>query len=201
MKIVTEFRGREVIGEKADRLRLEASIGVEVTRILACRPRIGRPIDAPERQSIRRAVDAVEARVVEAIWTLARLPNPPGPEGSKKHGLDYMQDKAERFANAVAAGGVWEQPHVRPALPSAREIDAMHEPLAWVTTRFLPRDTCKLITAAATTKRGDHLRRVSWPRVRDALPELAGTTVRTLQRRYEDGLRMIVAELSSRGRD
>lgn len=196
--IRTEFRGREVTGSAAERLRFEARLGMEATRILASGSRVSRPIDAPDRQSVRLAMNALEARIVDALWTLARLPNLRGPEGSKRHGVEYIQEQAERWANAVENG--WTVPAPRPALPSARQIDAMHEPLEWLTTRYLAIETCRLVTAAAATKRGDVKRRVSWPRVRDALPEMSLVTVRSMQRRYDDGLRELVAVLSSRGR-
>ena len=75
----------------------------------------------------------------------------------------------------------------------------MYEPLEWLSVKFLPIGRAKLLTAAAATKRGDRARNVSWARVRMSMPELAGMTQRTLQRRYEDGLRAIVAVLAGRG--
>jgi hypothetical protein len=198
MKVVTEFRGRQVMGEEGERLRREATVGVEVTRILASRSRSERPIDAPDREVLRRAIGAVEARLVEALWTLARLPMGRGPAGPRQHGLDYIQDQAQLFANAVAAGGKWEQPAMRPPRPSAKAIDAMHEPLSWITTDFLPRDRCMLVMVAASLKRGDVARNVNWARVVERLPDLKPLSVRRLQQRYQDGLRAIVAELLSR---
>jgi hypothetical protein len=198
MKVVTEFRGRQVMGEEGERLRREAAIGVEVTRILASRSRADRPVDAPDRDALRRAIGAVEARLVEALWTLARLPMGRGPAGPRQHGLDYIQDQAQIFANAVAAGGKWEQHAMRPPRPSAKAIDAMHEPLSWITTDFLPRDRCMLVMVAASLKRGDVARNVNWARVVERLPDLKPLSVRRLQQRYQDGLRAIVAELVSR---
>lgn len=198
MKVVTEFRGRQVMGEEGERLRREAAVGMEVTRILESRARTDRPIDAPDRDTLRRAMAAVEARLVEALWTLARLPMGRGPAGPRQHGLDYIQDQAQLFANAVAAGGKWEQPAMRPPRPSAKAIDAMHEPLSWITTEFLPRDRCMLLMVAASLKRGDVARNVNWSRVVERLPELKPLSVRRLQQRYADGLRAIVAELLRR---
>jgi hypothetical protein len=198
VKVVTEFRGRQVMGEEGARLRREAAIGVEVTRILASGARADRPIDAPDRESLKRAINAVEARLVEALWTLARLPMGRGPGGPRQHGLDYVQDQAQLFANAVAAGGKWEQPAMRPPRPSARAIDAMHEPLSWITTDFLPRDRCMLVMVAASLKHGDPARNVNWARVVERLPELRTLSVRRLQQRYQDGLRAIMAELAAR---
>ncbi len=199
VKVVTEFRGRQVMGEAGERLRREAAVGVEVTRILEFgRGARERPVDAPDRDALKRAMVAVEARLVEALWTLARLPMGRGPGGPTQHGLDYIQDQATLFANAVAAGGKWEQPGLRPPRPSARAIDAMHEPLSWITTDFLPRDRCMLVMTAASLKRGDPARNVNWGRVVERLPELRTLSVRRLQQRYQDGLRAIVSELVRR---
>lgn len=198
VRVVTEFRGRQVMGEAGERLRREAAVGVEVTRILAASGRGDRSVDAPDRDSLRRAIDAVEARLVEALWTLARLPIGRGPAGPRQHGLDYIQDQAQLFANAVAAGGKWEQPAMRPPRPSAKAIDAMHEPLRWITSEFLPRDRGMLVMIAASGKRGDPARNVNWARVVERLPELQTLSVRRLQQRYQDGLRAIVAELAAR---
>jgi hypothetical protein len=68
----------------------------------------------------------------------------------------------------------------------------MYEPLEWLS--LVPKDSGKLITAAAATKRGDAERKVSWGRVTLMIPEITGCSVRTLQRRYESGIRAIVAE-------
>lgn len=198
IKVVTEFRGRQVMGEEGEQLRREAAVGMEVTRILASRTRADRAVDAPDRDMLKRAIAAVEARLVEALWTLARLPMGRGPAGPRQHGLDYIQDQAQLFANAVAAGGKWEQPAMRPPRPSAKAIDAMHEPLSWITTEFLPRDRCMLLMVAASLKRGDVARNVNWTRVMERLPELRTLSVRRLQQRYTDGLRAIVAELATR---
>lgn len=198
VNVVTEFRGRQVMGEAGERLRREAAVGVAVTRILNKGGTRERPVDAPDRDSLKRAMAAVEARLVEALWTLARLPMGRGPGGPTQHGLDYIQDQATLFANAVAAGGKYEQPGLRPPRPSARAIDAMHEPLSWITTDFLPRDRCMLVMTAASLKRGDPARNVNWARVVERLPELKALSVRTLQTRYQDGLRAIVAELAGR---
>lgn len=194
MRMVTEFRGREVRGDEAERLRHEAAIGLEVTKILTQRARPMRT-DAVDRADIRHAMDTVEARIVEALWTLARLPEGRRPDGPNKHGVEYLQDRMDRWGAAVSEKG-FETPPPRPPLPSARAIDAMYEPLEWLS--LVPKDSGKLITVAAATKRGDAERKVSWGRVTLMIPEITGCSVRTLQRRYESGIRAIVAELVGR---
>lgn len=197
MRIVTEFRGREIKGAAAEKLRLEAAIGLEVTRILASRVRAGKAAEAPDIASIRHAVDVVEARIVEALWTLARLPEGRRPDGPNHHGVEYIHDRADRWSLAVASGGKWDQPAPRPPLPSGRAIDAMYAPLEWLS--LVPKELGKLLTAAALTKRGDAARQVSWARVLISMPELTVYSKRTLQRRYEDAVRTIVAELAAGG--
>jgi hypothetical protein len=57
-------------------------------------------------------------------------------------------------------------------------------------------DQAKLLTTAAGTKRGDMEANIKWERVKRMLPRLVGLETRTLQRRYERALRIIVAELT-----
>lgn len=194
MKIVTIERGKEVEADFAERRRLEASIAVDANRIFANIERQAlHPVDAPDRASVKRAMRSVEAAIVQALWTLARLPDR-NPLRQSQHGLGYIQDPRDRFANAVANAGKWDDVRPRPALPSAKAIDAMHGPLEWL--QSLAVNHARLVSIAAGTKRGDPERSVSWRRVRDALPETRTQTIRTLQRRYDDGIRQIVARLT-----
>lgn len=196
-----EIGGRELGLEEARAELARAYAGHRASAIIeGLEARIERPVDAPDWATMRRAMDAVEARIVEALWTLSRLPQGRGPEGPSRHGIDYFQEHHEAFANAVSAGGQWEQETPRPSPPTSREIDAYVEPLEWLTTRrLLPPDRARLVWVAASLKRGDVLRNVAWARVVMAVPALSGCSVRTLQRRYEDGIRAIVAELLVRG--
>lgn len=192
MKIITMARGKVLVGEEARLARLEAAIAIQATRILDAEEEARRRLpDAPDRGSVRRAMTAVETRIVEALWVLARLP---GGQRGGSCGLAYIQETTDRFANAVANGGKWEEIVPRPSLPSARAIDAMDEPMEWLT--WLPREDSKLISVAAGTKRGDVERNVSWGRVRAALPQTQTQTVRTLQRRYDSGIRTIAGRLT-----
>jgi hypothetical protein len=192
MNIITVVGGRELPKEEARKVRLEASISLQVARHFEERDRERhRPIETPDRLSVSKAMEAVEARLVAALWTLARLP---GGGSGGQCGLSYIQDATDRFSNAVANGGKWEEVRPRPPIPSGRAIDAMHEPLRWLS--FLQREHAQLVSTAAGTKRGDVDRHVSWGRVRMALPQLGGQSVRTLQRRYDGGIRAIVAQLT-----
>lgn len=192
MNIVTIVGGKELPKEQARLVRLEASISLQVARHFDEKERERyRPIDAPDRLSVSKAMDAVEARLVAALWTLARLP---GGSSGGQCGLAYIQEESDRFSNAVANGGKWEEARPRPPIPSGRAIDAMDEPLRWLS--FLERDHAQLVSTAAGTKRGDPTRHVSWGRVRLALPSVGGQSIRTLQRRYDGGIRAIVAQLT-----
>jgi hypothetical protein len=135
---------------------------------------------------------AVEQRIVEALWTLARLPNDRGIGFATRNGVGYLDERADLYANAVTNGG-WLSTAPRPAPPSAKAIDAMHEPLEWL--RHLERSQAKLVTAGAMSRRGDMDNPVRWSRIRVSLG-MEGLTIRTLQRRYENGLRDIVAYLT-----
>lgn len=197
MNIITIANGRELKGEEAKRIRIEASYGLKVAQHFSEQEREverqrRRPMDVDDRPSIHRAMVAVEARIVEALWTLARLPG--GGTGPGSCGIAYVQDAADRWANAVEKG--WERAAPRPARPSPRAIDAMHEPLEWLS--FLPKHQAMLISVAGGTKRGDVDRNISWSRVRKSLPAVADQSIRTLQHRYTGGIREIVARLTER---
>lgn len=195
MNIVTIVNGRELKGPEAERVRIEASYGLKAVAIIGQQTfehQRSRFVDVDDRASIKRAMRAVESRIVEAVWTLARLPVSGG--GSSSCGIAYIQDATDRWANAVEKG--WEAPTPKPARPSPRAIDAMYEPLEWLS--FLPRPQAMLVSTAATTKRGDVDRTVSWRRVRNSLLETHTLSIDTLQRRYNGGIREIVARLTEK---
>lgn len=197
LRIVTIVNGKELSGSEAERVRIEASYGVQAGRIIDARNWAEererfRPVEAPDRPSIQKAMLAVEGRIVEAVWTLARLPGGGSSKGSC--GIAYIQEASDRWANAVEKG--WELPMPRPPRPSPRAIDAMYEPLEWLA--MLPREQSMIVSVAAGTKCGDVSRRVAWNRVRKSLPETLTQSIRTLQRRYEGGIREIVARLTER---
>lgn len=194
MQIITIENGRQIEDVEQARLaRQTAMAGAMATHMLARPMRVA---DAPDRPSIRAALSSVETRIVEAVWTLSRLPDRDTRfvYGNGRCGLEYMQEFNDRFANAVADGGKWDQAPPRPSPPSSRAIDRMDDPLDWI--NWLPEAQGRLVTVAATTKRGDASRHVSWNRVRSALPSCAGLSIRSLQRRYDDGLRKILERLT-----
>ncbi len=194
LTIVTVERGREVAADRAARVRLEAATAIEVNRIFnRIDMAADQPIEVSDRADIDRLMRVVEQRIVEAAWTLARLPGGDSFH-SRRCGVAYIHDPADRFANAVLNGGAWDEAAPRPPRPTPREIDAYERPLEWLT--LLERSHAKLLSTAATTKRGDPSRNVNWDRVRRALPETHGLSVRTLQRRYESGLRTIAGGMA-----
>lgn len=152
-----------------------------------------KPIAAPDRLSVRHAMDAIEARLVEAIWVLKRLPDHEAVYvyGHRRNGMAYVHDPAERFANAVANEGRWEPERTREPVPSGRAIDRMQGTLDWL--RLLPRDEAAIVFAACSSKHGDPAANVSWRKVR-AFCGLNVTRQRLAQI-YEAGLRTIAAEV------
>lgn len=149
---------------------------------------LARIADAADRSSIAKLVASTEARIVEAVWTEKRLPN--GGSGGRC-GLPYFHEKSEIFANAVAAGN-WHKMH--PGVPTPKEIDRMHEPLSWL--KWLPRDLAEIVRAAASSKEGYPHANVVWDAVRSRVPAAKGLLTRTLQRRYDVGLRAIAVKLA-----
>lgn len=150
---------------------------------------------APDRQSIAIAMLAVEQRLVEAFWTIARQPvSRLGPSLLSQCGLDYIAERGDLNGYMDAAGGKWHSVAPRPPIPSGREIDRANEALDWLL--FVDEPRRKLLVAGATSKRGDTGRIISWGRLRQGMPELHGLTTRTLQGRYREALRIIVTELT-----
>jgi hypothetical protein len=186
-KSVSRGQGRSVV--------LEASLRFHRNNIRLER-RVTRLTGTPERLSVQKAMLAIEDRIVKAFWVLARLPNDKGIGYAKRNGLDYLPEREDRFANAVAAGGKWDQETPRPAVPSGREIDAMYAPLEWL--RLLDREHACILSIGAQWKRGESCRRVSWPRARERHTEFANYSTRTLQRRYNDALRTITVALTQK---
>lgn len=179
-------------GEEAKAVRVAASLSFRARQEERFERRTRRVSHCPERLSVAKAMFAVEQRIVEALWTLARLPNDRGIGFASRNGVGYLDERADLYANAVAAGG-WLTNAPRPAPPSARAIDAMHEPLEWM--RCLGRPAQKLLTEGAMSRRGDMANPVRWSRIRKIL-DMEGLTIRTLQRRYEQALRDIVTHLT-----
>lgn len=197
-RIVTELRGKIIDDPKdAERIRIQASYGLQAGYIIDAQNWVEErekyhPSDIQDRPSIKRAMKAVETRIVEAVWTLARLPD--SDSGPRSCGIAYIQEPSDRWANAVEKG--WEAPVPRPSRPSPRAIDAMYQPLEWLS--LLHRPQALLVSVAAGTKCGDVERRIVWNRVRKSLPESQTQSIRTLQRRYESGIREIVAKLTEK---
>lgn len=192
MRMVAIVRSRTVSGDEAKAVALEASRSFRQRQEERFDRRVCRFSHSPERLSVAKAMFAVEQRIVEALWTLARLPNDRGIGFASRNGVGYLDERADLYANAVAAGG-WLTTAPRPAPPSAKAIDAMHEPLEWM--RQLERSTAKLLTEGAMSRRGDMANPVRWSRIRKKL-EMEHLSIRTVQRRYEQALRDIVSQLT-----
>jgi len=149
-----------------------------------------------ERDSVKRAMLAIEQRLVEALWVLARLPTKGARGFSNRNGIDYMLDKVDQYANAVANGGKWDLPPEKPPVPSGKAIDAMYDPLEWLS--WLGRLDGKMVAAAAASRRGQMRANIRWQWVKTQVPEMADMSSRTLEYRYKNALRDLVAELTFR---
>lgn len=150
---------------------------------------------SPERRSVALAMLSVEMRLVEAFWTIARQPaSGLSPDSLNRCGLEYMAERGDLTAYSDAAGGRWQSVAPRPPIPSGREIDRANEALDWLL--FVDEVRRKLLVVGATSKRGDIGRQIAWGRLRVGLPESHGLSIRTLQGRYREALRIIVNELT-----
>lgn len=200
MNIITIANGRELKGPEAERIRIEASYGLKAGQMIAESARLERRVQrlssAPDRLSIAKAMLAVEERLVQAFWTIARQPMMQlSPSAGKINGVSYIHDRQDTHARYTdAPGGKYETIAPRPSLPSSKEIDAATDALDWLL--LVDERRRKLLVVGATSKRGDAGRNISWNRLRIHLPEFADCTTRTLQDRYRQGLREIVTELT-----
>ncbi len=196
-RLVVVHRGRELSSEHGNALLLDLGRRLDARRLHSRLERLEkRHGGTPERLSVEKAMLAVEERVVRAYWVLARLPNDKGIGFARRNGIDYMVEREDRFANAVAAGGKWDQPQPRPSVPSGREIDAMQEPFEWL--RWLDESEARILAAGAMWKRGDAGRNVNWIRARLGNRSIANFTNEQLKQKYRQALRNIVAELTTR---
>lgn len=188
-RIVPKAEQKELLVGVSTRMRERQS-----SRLYA---RVDRVTGSPERQSVAKAMLAVEERLVKAFWTIARQPlGQSSPIAASRCGLDYYHNETDVHARyADAAGGKWESIAPRPSLPSSKEIDDANAALDWLLL-IDNEGLRRLLVIGATSKRGDAGRRISWIRLRPSLPEHGGTTVRTIQRKYQEALRIIVTELT-----
>jgi hypothetical protein len=186
---------RELGAEEAEALSLSVSARFRAKQLERRAERSNKNNDAPERRSVAIAMLAVEERLVKAFWTIARQPaRNLGPALLSQCGLDYTPERGDLVGYADAAGGKWQSVAPRPAIPSGKEIDDANGALDWLL--FIDEGRRKILVAGATSKRGDTGRQISWPRLRQGMPEFAGLSTRTLQGRYRESLRIIVNELT-----
>lgn len=180
-------QGQAVVLDMSRTFR-EAQERNEQIRAMARRPSRG------DAASVRFAMQAIEYRIVKGLWTLEISLPPEGRVGWKgRTGIDYMMERDDKWAAAVAGGG-WLTTAPRPAPPPREEIDAAHEARKWI--EMLPDQQARLLATAALSKRGDRARRVNWDWVKDRLCISDKVPLRTLRDRYDQALRYIVAELT-----
>lgn len=188
--------GRPVPKEQHSAVLLETSARFRQRQSLMQR-RLSRLPDAPDRQSVAKAMLMVEIRLVKAFWTIHRQPlGKVKPIDARRNGIDYIHERADSYARyADAPSGKWETAAPRPSLPSSKDIDAASEAIEWLLL-IENEPLRKLLVIGATSKRGDAGRRINWIRLRPSLPEYSEMSLRSIQRRYHDALRTIVNELT-----
>jgi hypothetical protein len=149
----------------------------------------------PERQSVAIAMLAVEEQIVKAMWTIARQPlGRAAPVASGRCGLEYFHDRSDVHSIYTdAPGGKWDTAAPRPSLPSSKDITQADKVQRWLLL-VDDEDLRRILVIGATSKRGDAARRIPWVRLN--LPNRMGVTVKTLQRRYDEALRMIANALT-----
>lgn len=188
MKMETIYGSRTFKGDEGLAVRLEVS-----ARMMRSDRRVARRVErlayTPDRLSVAKAMEAIERRLVDALWTLARLPNDRGVGFARRHGVGYLDERADLYANAVANGG-WLTNPPPPPPPSGKAIDAMDEPLEWL--RLLERSRAKLLSEGAMSRCGNMENPVRWRHIQAKL-QLTGVTIRTMQRWYESALRELHA--------
>ena len=197
MRQVTVIGDRVLSQAEATVVRLELSRSYrERQERSRLERRVARIEAAPERNSVNRAMLAVEERLVKAFWTIARQPaRNIAPLAGSQCGISYVHDRSDvHSAYSDAPGGKWEAPPPRPALPSSRDIDQANEALDWLL--YLDEGRRKVLVVGATSKRGDVGRNINWIRVRAAAREFSDMPARTLRGRYREALRIIVNELT-----
>ncbi len=197
MRQVTIVGNRVIPEAEAIGLRAQVSAAIIAKNEHRLQSRIARLPDAPERRSIAHAMLAVEMRLVKGFWTIARQPlGSCSPGSAHSNGISYIHGSDDTHARYTdAPGGKWEVAAPRPSLPSSKDIDAANQALEWLL--LINNETLRrLLVVGATSKRGDIGRRINWQRLRPMLREHSDTTVRTLQRRYQEALRIIVTELT-----
>lgn len=194
---VTVIGERMLSAEEAKRVRAEISESFRARAAARVQERVVRLPDAPERRSVAVAKLAVEIRLVKAFWTIARQPlGAASPMDDRRCGIDYIHDSSDTHARYTdAPSGKWEAVAPRPSLPSSKDIDQANAALDWLLL-IDDEKLRKMLVMGATSKRGDVGRRINWIRLRVGLPEYASMTIRTMQRRYQEALRIIVTELT-----
>lgn len=198
MKIELFENGRAVPKERHSAVLIDASRRFEARYLQRRLERVkDRHRDSPDRMSVAIAVLAVEEKIVTALWTIARQPlGKVAPLSLGRCGIDYVHDRSDVHSiYADAAGGKWDTVAPRPSLPSAKDITEADKVQDWLLLIDDERMR-KILVIGATSKRGDAGRRIPWPRLRPSLPEYKEITVRTLQRKYDEALRIIVTELT-----
>lgn len=191
-RLVVVHGGKELGAEEGAMLTLSASARMRARQLQRRLERSQKDNPSPERQSVAIAMLAVEERLVKAFSVLGRSTPNPGPRHQAQHGVAYMMESVDKWAEAVAGSG-WlsQEPPDPPATPN--EVDASDEALEWLA--FLDRETANIVSAGARSKRGDVRRRISWIRVKQQNAEFAKYTADRLKKMYDGGLRQIAGRV------
>ena len=185
-RVLPPEEGKVLLLAKSEKMRLKRERD-DLVRAMARRPAAG------DTASVRFAMRCIEQRIVKGLWVEEITTDSDGPRAAKRHGIGYMTEGIDHWSQAIDKGG-WVAPPPAPAVPSPQEVTAAQEAIRWID--WLDEGQARLLRTAAMTKRGDRERRVNWDWVKGRLGLPEKTSNRTLQDRYDRGLRLIVAELT-----
>jgi hypothetical protein len=124
----TIYGSRELTGEAAVALRISVSDRMRLDQERKVQRRyeraMARRTSANDHPSIVLQALWVESQIVSALWTLARLPEDRGNGYATRHGVGYIEERTDLYANAIANGG-WLTVPPKAGPPTAKEVDAL----------------------------------------------------------------------------
>jgi len=135
----------------------------------------------------------VEALLIEAAWTLHRLPD--REQALLYQSNTFWPDHIYDYPGGGDPFGLYRTQSNRPSVPTAKEIDAMQPSLDLL--RALPDiEDRRFLFHVAAYQKGERAQRIGWTKIKDNLA--LDVSRWTLKRRYAEALAWI-AQCSRRG--